>query len=365
MKRKTAVALIISAIILVIILAVWAFVLLDGNLFANVPTGAVTNEGPVAFYMNTEEYPFAETVANQKKYLETAAQNAQQNGFNTILFEVNSFQSVMFKDNFFALATGKKGIDPLKYMSDYCRKSDISLYIVYDPYIVDSNSLIEGTNASSTVFLNESDYVLPSDTKYQTKIIKTVKNLAKRYSATGIILKTPNTTSDLEVWQTGYKRLLSTINSSGKREVGIMSNGYANCVFAPDAYKDLDDATPDIVFVNADGEASPLSAISATFSASAVKAVPFITTYNASEIAGEIFNLKNTNAFTGVAFGKMPSDDAEKRDFAVILSAFSGDSTPPPIFDAGIKGELSLNYPNDYEKVYSEQCFIMGYSNPN
>ena len=301
-------------------------------------------ESPISFYVNEMDYVnnYDEntdefTTINNKLDLIIAQ------GFNTIYFENDL---LVGNKNFSIININENKVDILKHLSEYCLQQNVSLYLV----------MTKGKNYYPELLENEDDF------------IKSINNINKQYPLTGIILKDSIDNINNENLRNNFVNVFSKIKKDTNLQTGLIINNSSmdnlNINTLSPYYKD--DIIDLLIAPPMDSESEkPITDNINYFNETGIKPITSLENIDNIATSYELFNLSQSNKFNGFMLKNNSITDNIFENMPVILSALNNIENTITPFEHGIIEELRINYPSNSDKIYTNKCFIMGFSDPN
>ena len=341
MNKKTVTALFIFLFTLIIGLILFIYLIISGNGFSAIPLPwkentqcVIPTDSTHAFFLTTDDYNKGYSPETGFADIESRIDAAVDAGFNSVIFEHSNASYDTLKD-FGEITNNNKTLKTAKHISNYCLKNNISLYFVITP---------------------------ESSTK---KTVSSVEYILNKHPVTGILLKTIPSPQDATQTKLYYRDVLSQLQDDTSLQLGMFAQDYTTDIFTTDTYTALSaDGLLDVLMVGTSVDDATVSQITADFTGVSAQVIPVLTQIDDITTATDVFLSNADGLYDGFAINTLPVDANILSTSSLVFSSLSSTEGNVPFFDAGIQQTLSINYPAVSEKIYTDTCFIMGYSDP-
>ena len=371
----------ILAIFLVLLLLAGAgagFFLLGGpELFAKAPTPFIL-QGEVRAMELT---PLASETATEKEwreYFAGALAFAAENDINTVIFQGKSQLPVYWRDANFPVPLSVSAqdsffnkLDPLALLCKEAGAKDIQVWLSVDPYTSGGYSsemkgkavklAVEEGGASHT-------YFSPANEAYTKLFLHSIERLPKHYPLAGVVL------SGLEVPTQELASLPNYQNSFAALAQGI-SQKWAEKGYKTSLSLSFQDGETTLVGETVASSLSSsgivqylLPTLPAHASVSARLTAwgtigKIIPVQQEGQNAVVLFTAAKMASYSGAVLGIYPSIQTMESQIGLLRSALTPAEGTLPIGFV-IPQQLSINYPKDGAKIFTDGLFILGNSDP-
>ena len=356
-----------------------AFFLLGGpGLFAKAPTPFILQGEVKAMKLA----PLSSDNATEKEWREYFAEAlafAKQNEINTVIFEGKTQLPVYWRDSNFPVPLSVSGqdsffnkLDPLALLCSEAAKNEIQIWLSIDPYTSGGfSSEMKGKAVKLAVEQGGAahSYFSPGDEAYTKLLLASIERLPKHYPLAGVVLdglEVP--TQELaslgnsqtsfaalaqgisQNWaEKGYKTSLSLSFQDG--ETSLVSETSVSSLASSGVIQFLLPALP------------PQASVSARLSAwGAIGKI--IPVQPQEQNAVVLFTAAKMASYSGAVLGSYPAIQNKASQIGILRSALStAEGTLPVGFV--IPQQLSINYPKDGAKIFTDGLFILGNSDPS
>ncbi len=378
-KRRRRAVLLILLVLLLLGGSTAALWLLEKGPFAPaVPPAAYHAEGPV----KALALPAPEGKVNEsslREYFRAALDFAQQNGYNTLVFDAKSDLNVWWRDKAFPTAPSAtaqdgffKKLDPLALLCEEAAGREIQLWLRADPYLATgAEETTKGKAAKLAAELPGSTFAA-DDATYREMLAKSLAALPQHYPLAGLVLdgfavSAENPVSDTAAWQEGLLALVGELQAgwstypkapglhfSFPETSGLITPAFsARLLEAGAGYLLPESETPL-------DDASRLAAYGSQPQRVIVTPEP-----GAKNSALPLFLAAQQPYYAGVQLGVWPEAAAQSAPLALLETALARpEASLPPGF--ALPHSLAVNFPTAADSIDTtwEQVYVMGNSDP-
>lgn len=377
-KKKTGLIVTLIIIIVLFIGAVAGFFFLKSNdalpLWGQAPTPTITNGEIQAMALSPT--PEITTEDGFHSYFNNAITYAKENNLNTLIFDAKSDMTVYWRDAFFPVAdeiseqdTFFNKLDPLAILCEEAEGTDIQIWVKVDPYSTAGYSEnMKGKVAKLFSTSTETTSFAANNEEYSTLLTKSLSRLPHKYPIAGILFDGLGATFPA-------KETTGTFESDFSSTLQTIKNNWLTQDYKTQMFLNIN---PTDTFLTKDGinalsNQNTVQGITAEFTAGKNFADE-ITTWNqlqapvvtvVPEQQGDVvlFVSATEQNYNGAVLGNFSDLQGNETKLALLKSTTLDSGTLPTGFD--IPQTLGVQYPTEKEKIYWNQVYITGSSDPN
>ncbi len=312
-----------------------------------------------------------------QQYFSDAVAFAEQEGYNTVMFEAKTESAILWRDDIFPtypeIAAQGSGVDPLEMLCDALEDKEIQLLVEVDMFAV-GGEIDKTEEASLTEMLSAAatqTKFSPQDSQYTELAAQSIASLPLEYSIGGIVFSGFDSETLMEEQE---KEQYTAQMMPVIEEIHTMMADEGRLMPMYIAYDGANDTISSGVvasmiqsgLLTAQFVSLPDVSQGQSMEESLAALGPAIIMQHMEEDTSGIglFMAQKQAAYQGFAMGEYPAAVQESAHYSYLKSVMNPMETEIPTgFEVG--GSLEITYPTDGRNLTWEGVYMTGHSNPS